>query len=282
MQMRMSRLGLASSYGAGSREVERAFERGVRFFFWGALRLPSFSAGLRRVASRGECVIAIQSFTDRAPFLRASVDLARLRLRADSIGVLCLAHRNAPIDARLLDAARALVDRGVVRSLMVSSHDRARLVAFAEDAAFDALMVRYNAAHRGAEDAVFPAAIARGRQIVAYTATRWGSLLDPRALPEGERRPTAADCYRFALGQRAVTSCLFAPANARELEEALVALDRPPMSDEELAWMRRVGDAVRSHRREAPPLRRRDYVTGVVRSIRRYGLTEDLVSRFNR
>ena len=72
MRLRMSRLGLASSYGAGAREVERAFDRGIRFFFWGALRTASFGAGLRRIARKGDAVIAIQSFTNRAPILRAS------------------------------------------------------------------------------------------------------------------------------------------------------------------------------------------------------------------
>ncbi len=223
-----------------------AFERGVSFFFWGALRLASFGAGLRRVAPAGETVVAIQTFTKRARFVRTSVDLARLRLRRDVIDVLCLAYRNEPIEARVLDAARALVERGVVRSLMVSAHDRARLVSLAADSTFDSLMVRYNAAHRGAEDAVFPAARSHGRGVVAYTATRWGSLLDPASLPKDEPRPTAADCYRFVTSQPDVSSCLFAPASAGELEGGLEALDRGPMSPDELAWMRRVGDAVRA------------------------------------
>src|SRR5512135_2199827 len=144
MRVPLSRLGLASSYGAGAREVERGFERGVSFFFWGALRRASFGAGLRRIASRHDVTIAIQSFTNRAPILRASVDLARLRLRVDTIGVLCLAYCDEPISPRVLDVARTLQSRGVVRSLMVSAHDRARLVALAADDTFDSLMVRYN------------------------------------------------------------------------------------------------------------------------------------------
>ena len=262
----LSALGLASSYGAGARDVEAAFERGVTFFFWGALRLPSFGAGIRRLP-RDEIVVGIQTFTHRGFLVRPSVDAARLRLRSDVIDVLCLAFREDGIEPRVLDAARALVDRGVVRSLMVSAHDRARLVSYAND--FDALMVRYNAAHRGAEEAVLPAA----RAVVAYTATRWGSLVGPMR---------ASDCYRFVLSHPKVTSCLFAPANRAELDEALIALERGPMSPEELAEARRIGDSVRAHRRSAPPFRKRDYVTGVVRSIREHGLTEDVISRFNR
>ncbi|HEY2366165.1 MAG TPA: aldo/keto reductase [Polyangiaceae bacterium] len=262
----LSKLGLASSYGAGAREVEAAYERGVRFFFWGALRLPSFGAGIRRLP-RENVVVAIQTFTHRGLLVRASVDAARLRLRTDRVDVLCLACRERGIEPRVLEAARALVDRGVVRSLMVSAHDRARLIAYAKD--FDALMVRYNAAHRGAEDVVFPAA----RAVVAYTATRWGSLVGPMR---------ASDCYRFVLSHPRVTSCLFAPANRAEMDEALVALERGPMSADELADARRIGDSVRAQRRSAPPFRKREYVTGFVRSIREHGITEDLLSRFNR
>jgi len=200
MTPHLSKLGLASSYGAGAPEVVSAYERGVSFFFWGALRLPSFGAGIRRLP-RENITVAIQTFTHRGFLVRPSVDAARLRLRTDWIDVLCLAFREEGIEPRVLDAAHALVDRGVVRSLMVSAHDRARLVSYAND--FDALMVRYNAAHRGAEEAVFPAA----RAVVAYTATRWGSLVGPMR---------ASDCYRFALSHPKVISCLCAPANRAE------------------------------------------------------------------
>jgi aryl-alcohol dehydrogenase-like predicted oxidoreductase len=146
-------------------------------------------------------------------------------------------------------------------------HDRARLVSYAND--FDALMVRYNAAHRGAEKSVFPAA----RAVIAYTATRWGSLVGPMR---------ASDCYRFVLSHPSVTSCLCAPANRAELDEALLALDRGPMSSEELAEARHIGDRVHAQKRSAPPFRKRDYITGALRSIREHGLTEDIISRFNR
>ena len=69
------------------------------------------------------------------------------------------------------------------------------------------------------------------------------------------------------------------------MTEALASLERGPMSADELAWMIRVGDAVRAHRRRAPPLGARDYVRHALemaRSIRRHGFTEDLLSRFNR
>jgi aryl-alcohol dehydrogenase-like predicted oxidoreductase len=280
----IERLGLASSYGVGAREVDLAFERGVRFFFWGAMRRASFGSALRRLVRR-DAIVAIQSFTKQPRLLRPSIDLARLRLRTDAIDILCLAYRNAGLAQQMLDAARALVDRGIVRSLMVSSHDRPTLVALAAEPAIETLMVRYNAGHRGAEAAVFPAAQAHGRKVLAYTATRWGSLLDPKSLPPNEPAPRGSDCYRFVLTHPAVGACLFGPANEAEMVEAIEGVERGPMTPDELAWMRRIGDAVKTHRRSAPPLGPSDYVRHAVemaRSIRRYGLTEDLLSRFNR
>ena len=63
-------------------------------------------------------------------------------------------------------------------------------------------------------------------------------------VPKGERVPTATDCYRYVLSRPEVDVCLMGPANAAQLNEALDALKRGPMSEEELAWMQRVGRAV--------------------------------------
>jgi predicted aldo/keto reductase-like oxidoreductase len=81
--------------------------------------------------------------------------------------------------------------------------------------------------------------------VVAYTATRWGQILDPKRTPKGEATPRASDCYRFALTNDHVDVCTIGPKNGEELDEALTARDRGPMSADELAWMKRVGAAVR-------------------------------------
>ena len=51
--------------------------------------------------------------------------------------------------------------------------------------------------------------------------------------------------------------CLAAPKDAAQLDEALVALERGPLDAGELAWMRRVGAAVRDRaaaRRRVSPV----------------------------
>ena len=114
-------------------------------------------------------------------------------------------------------------------------------------------MVRYNAAHPGAETEVFPKlgldTDKPSPAVIAYTATRWGDLINPALIPEGEPVPRASDCYRFALSHPSVQVCIAGPKDRSELDEALRALERGPMSADELAWMKRVGASVKQHAR---------------------------------
>jgi aryl-alcohol dehydrogenase-like predicted oxidoreductase len=242
-----SPLGLGSSYGLGATGVERAFDRGVRFFLWGSRRRDGFGEGLRQLgrSHRDEMTIAIQSYTRVASLMEWSVDRALRALGTDYVDVLCLAWWNGEPPQRIIDAAMALRDKQKVKKLMVSCHHRPTFARFIDDPSFDALMLRYSAAHRGAEREVFPLLARRRPGVVAFTATRWGSLLDPQRIPAGEAVPRASDCYRFALTNPNVDVCLAGPKNDAELDEALLALERGPLDPEEDAWMRRVGNAVR-------------------------------------
>jgi aryl-alcohol dehydrogenase-like predicted oxidoreductase len=158
------------------------------------------------------------------------------------------------VTPRILDAARRLKQRGLVRYLAVSTHNRSLVPAIAAGRDFDVIHFRYNAAHPGAETDIFPHLPAAGRPaMVSFTATSWRQLLGKgmlqgiagsRSLPKGERVPTAADCYRFVLTRPEVDVCLTGPKDAAQLEHALEALRLGPMSADELAWMRRVGRAV--------------------------------------
>ena len=80
------------------------------------------------------------------------------------------------------------------------------------------------------------------RPIIRIPESAWRADR-PRGLTPGERIPTAGDCYRFVLSNPAVDVCMTGPASAAQFQEALDAWERGPMSAEELAWMRRVGEA---------------------------------------
>jgi hypothetical protein len=271
-------IALASSYGLPGREVERAFERGVTSFFWGALRRRDFGAALRRIARRAPVKIAVQTFARRAWLVRPSVEIARRRLGVDVLDVLGLGYWDAPPPRALVDAALELRARGIVGSVVVSCHARSTFAALVADPAYDAVMVRYNAAHPGAERDVFPLAIAAKKPVIAYTATCWGALVGCA----GGGAPSGADCYRFARSHPAVLACLAGPKDGAELDGVLEAIARGPMDEAERAWMLRAGAQLRADQRTRPPRRVWDDVLDIVRELRARGLTEDLVSRFNR
>lgn len=253
---RVSALGLGSSYGLSGKDVERAFDRGVSFFLWGSRRRGDFGDGLRQVArkDRERATIAIQTYARAAWTMPGSVDRALRALGTDYVDVLGLAWWGSLPPERIVERALTLQAKGKVRSLMVSCHARPMFESFLGDGRYDALMVRYNAAHPGAERDVFPhlAGSARPPGIVAFTATRWGTLLDPRYTPSTEPRPGAGDCYRFDLSNPAVDVCLSGPRDGRELDEALAAVDQGPMTEDEIAWMRRVGAHVRAGTQRQP------------------------------
>jgi aryl-alcohol dehydrogenase-like predicted oxidoreductase len=113
----------------------------------------------------------------------------------------------------------------------------------------DLLMIRYNAAHRGAEQEVFPVTEALGMPVIAYTALRWGGLLRPTPDdPPGLVVPPASAWYRFALQPPAVTVALAAPHDRAELDEALRVLDAAgPMDGTEYERLADHGRRVRRH-----------------------------------
>jgi aryl-alcohol dehydrogenase-like predicted oxidoreductase len=242
--LRVGRLGVASTYGVPASAVERAFEQGVNYLYWGTMRRDPFAEAIRHLApQRDRFVLVVQSYSRLASLLGWSLERALRTLRLDHADVLLLGLWYKPVPPRILDAARRLQDRGLVRYLGVSTHKRRLVPDFS--AAFDVVHFRYSAAHPGAERDIFPHLPAAGRPgLVSYTATCWRRLLDPARVPPGERVPTAADCYRFVLARPEVDVCMTGPANAAQMDHALEALRLGPLAEEELAWMRRVGAAV--------------------------------------
>lgn len=250
-QLLSSALGLGSSFGIGGADLEYAFERGLNHFYYGSIRRPGFARGVRALAKqqRERMVLVVQSYTRVAALMGPSLRSGLRALGADSADFLLLGWWNAHPPARIMDAARRLRDQGLCRHIMVSCHDRLAFESYAADPDISAIMVRYNAAHPGAEHEVFPKLGAAPPAVVAYTATRWGDLLNPALIPQGEATPRASDCYRFALSHPGVQVCLAGPADRAQLDEALTALERGAMSDDELAWMKRVGAEVKKHAR---------------------------------
>jgi aryl-alcohol dehydrogenase-like predicted oxidoreductase len=254
--LEVCRLGVSSGYGAPADALDRAFERGVNYIFWGSRRTNSFAAALRRLTGQRErFVLVIQSYTRAGSLMSASLERALRTLDFGHADILLLGLWNKPVPARILDAARKLKERGLARFLGVSTHKRTMVPQFAAGSDFDVIHFRYNAAHPGAEKDIFPQLPATNRPgMVAFTATSWRQLMGQAPLqgilpgarrpPKSERVPTAADCYRYVLSRPEVDVCLTGPADTVQMEQALEALRLGPMAKDELEWMRRVGRAV--------------------------------------
>jgi aryl-alcohol dehydrogenase-like predicted oxidoreductase len=242
----VGRLGMGSSYGAPASTVEQAFDHGVNYFYWGSLRRNAFGDGLRALtARRDRFLLVTQSYSRVASLIGPSLERALRALRFDYTDALLLGLWNGAPPPRILDACRKLRERGLVRYLAVSTHNRPLIARLAPDPQFDIFHVRYNAVHRGAEREVFPQLLIENPPgLVSFTATSWRQLLDHKRIPSGEKIPTAADCYRFVLTEPAVNICMTGPSDAAQFEQAVEALRRGPMAADELAWMRRVGDAI--------------------------------------
>ena len=251
-----SRLGIGSSFGLRRRDVEHAFERGVNYLYWGSIRRPGFGQAIRHLAKqhRDELVLTVQSYARLPRLIIPSVEVALRRTGLDYFDYLLLGSRNEVPTDDYLEVFELLRDRGKVRFLSLSTHNRPLLKEFliadqqGQNAfAYDMFMLRYNAAHRGAEQDVFPFVPDRPRPaIVAYTATRWGHLPDPQKMPPGETPLSARDCYRFALSNPNVDLVLCGPANAEQMDEAISALVAGPLEQEERQRIERIGTYVYS------------------------------------
>ena len=244
-RLRVGRLGVAASYGVPAAAVERAFEEGVNYFYWGSMRRSGFAKAIRNLsAQRDRLVIVIQSYSRIAGLIGWSLERALRELRLDHADILLLGLWNKPVSERVLEAARKVRERGLVRFLAASSHDRPLIRRWVSNPEFDVIHFRYNAVHTGAEIDIFPHLPAHRAGMVAYTATSWKQLLSSDKVPKNEKVPRASDCYRFVLTRPEVDVCMTGPATAGQMAEALEALRRGPMSEAELAWMRRVGAAI--------------------------------------
>jgi len=252
--LRVFRLGLSASYRPGKQAVYRAFDEGVNYFFCYGFD-SHMTAALKELARKGRERLVIATGAYNLVWVHQNVRRTlekRLRqLGTDYIDVFHFLGVMKPhqFTARAREGLEALRAEGKVRAIAISCHDRKFLGELAAGS-LDVLMLRYNAAHRGAEQDIFPHLEPHRPGVVSYTATRWTYLLRrPRDWSKDGRVPTAGDCYRFVLSNPNVDVCLTAPSNVKQLEENLAAVRLGPLSEDEMRFMREFGDAVyRQHK----------------------------------
>jgi aryl-alcohol dehydrogenase-like predicted oxidoreductase len=244
--LRVSRLGVGSSFGVSERACKMAFDAGVNYFFWGSVRTPQMGAAIRDIAKnhRDELVVVLECYARWPWMIRQSVEQGLRQLGLDQVDVLLLGwHDSVPSDGSL-EMVDRLKEQGRFRSLGISSHQRPLFQKFIQDDRYEVCHVRYNAAHPGAEEDIFPYLDDGAPGIAAFTSTRWGDLLKAENMPEGHRPPSAPDCYRFVLSNPNVQVAICGPSNDREMEEALGVLKQGPLDRDEMLRMRKIGEHV--------------------------------------
>lgn len=247
-----SSLGLAAYEGQDPACVPRAFQGGTNYFFFYGLDQGHFVEALRPLVRdhRDKIIIACGSGARKR---RGLVSARQRTLKATGLEMLDVffAEYVNPDDDRsevfgdggVLDELQQWKSAGLVRYVGATAHNRELARDLALDPRVDVLMHRFNMAHRKASREVFPSAVTAWTPVVAFTATRWGTLLEPHNDGK-DPPPSAADCYRYCLTEKAVQVVLTAPKTLAELEQNLTVLTAGPMGSRERRRWEEYGDQV--------------------------------------
>jgi aryl-alcohol dehydrogenase-like predicted oxidoreductase len=232
-------------------EVVRSFhELGIRSFF-ASPGMSGLAEGLRRLIRAGhrdELTIISPAGVPTPGMVRSFLRRCGKAFETDRIDVFLMGwvQRTWYVRPRVWETMQAMKEEGRVGALGYSIHNRALAARLANelDPRPDALMIRYSAAHRGAEHEIFDRLPEPPPGVIAYTATRWGELLQARpdlGFPQGM---TAPECYRFSLAHPAVDTVLCAARSWDELAEDVAAAISGPLPEDRLTEVLRFGDAV--------------------------------------
>jgi aryl-alcohol dehydrogenase-like predicted oxidoreductase len=241
------RYGISASYGLDESGVREAIELGANYLFWSPSK-KFLKTVIKDVVMKDRDRFMLATGPILGYFAGSVRRAAEKALRASGSEYLDVlqvfwAGKMSALTRSVVDELVKLRDEGKARAIGVSIHDRKRAAKLAADGPLDFFMIRYNAAHPGAEVDIFPHLPAKKPIIAAYTATSWTKLLKP---PKGWSGPAASagDCFRFCLTNPYVDLVVSAPKTAAQMRENMQAIARGPLNDEEMARMRALGKAV--------------------------------------
>ncbi len=275
----VSPLGIGAGSGIKSQDIQYAFSQGVNYFFYSSdLHQFSYrhSAGaLRELCASGssvrdKVVLSTVTYINNPDKIMSVLVDQFSELGVDYIDVFHWGWVTERDDiADLIELGRAmqdagpltqfireqilvmqavnqdLVKRGLVRFVGASFHSRSLAREWMNQ--LDVVMLRYNLGHLGVERGIFP--FLSGNKsldpgLVAFNVAHEGKRLisnPPLNYPADLYVPTIPDCYRFTLSNPYVDVVLAGLRNRREVDEALAALEKGPLSQEEGQYFREYG-----------------------------------------
>jgi aryl-alcohol dehydrogenase-like predicted oxidoreductase len=231
------RLGLATRGNTHPQpdDVLLALDRGINYWNWCGHNDGMREAIRQLGPCRAKVIVATQLVVNdlSRDQMRRKIERTLKSLATDWIDIATLYYVESEREWNQIvatdGAIEALIEakeQGLVRSIGLTTHQRPLAAQWAESNRLDMLMVRYNAAHRGAEIEIFPVTDRLRLPVTCFTCLRWGALLESTASdPAGFEIPAAAQWYRFVLSNPSVSVALMAPDNRDELVEVLSLLD---------------------------------------------------------
>ncbi len=229
----VSILGLGGNDRTTPQMVDRAVRSGINYLFFYSTRFEGMVEGVRYACrDKRDSIVVATGTEDRSPAaIKRFVDEVSAGVGIDVIDVLFAEYVSPDEDMACIlgdggavGAIEELKSAGRVRYVGLSVHDRDLGTKIVETGRVDVLMHRYNMAHRKSEAQLLPTALTHNVPVVAFTCTRWGSLL--RGHPDWHGSvPTGVECYRFALAHPAVELAMTAPGSVAELDANLQTLD---------------------------------------------------------
>jgi predicted aldo/keto reductase-like oxidoreductase len=255
--LKCGRIGIASSFGAPTEAYEMAFERGCNYFTWGTFikgrssHLEEALKNLFKQGKRDQIILSMISYAHSSIITNHYFKKGLKKLGTGYADVLILGYYSKPPPTRVIEGAVKLKEQGLIRAIGITTHQRKVIPQLAQQGILDLYHVRYNAVNSGADKDVFPRLPKTDPPgMVAFTATCWKRLLNPKKMPPGEKPPTPQECYRFVLSNPHIDVCMVGAKNTQQMKENLEVLDQGPMSQEELQRMRKIGDHIYGKKRE--------------------------------
>jgi predicted aldo/keto reductase-like oxidoreductase len=252
------RLGLATrgNTSLDKGDVLYALERGVNYWNWCGHE-DGMSKAIRELGPRrNQVVIAIQLSAREHREARRELDEVLIQLKTDYVDIVTFYYVETEKEwAQIIGPQGSLGSmeqarsEGRLKMIGLTTHQRSLAQRILASRRLDLLMVRYNAAHRGAEKDLLPLAQQLEVPLVSFTGLRWKALLSgTREDPEGFTPPPAREWYRFVLAHPAISVVLMAPGGKRELLGNLELLtDWRAPTQLEYEALKLHGDRVRRH-----------------------------------